>query len=171
MVSNAAPYEKPPCNRGMRASLPTSYYIHMRFLLTLLLTAICWSPARGEACHGTPPCFTISDGEHLEARAQTGIRLKGHTTNPRVVAVRQIAGLRAIPLRGTTKVTDMRDTRPVWQRMFGGAPELEEIPAKNQLFIKPEEVLESDLEYEVTIQDGERRSTVRIRFKGGLQKC
>jgi hypothetical protein len=55
--------------------------------------------------------------------------------------------------------------------MFGGAPELEEIPATNQLFIKPDEVLEGDLEYEVTIQDGERRSTVRIRFKGGLQKC
>ncbi len=55
--------------------------------------------------------------------------------------------------------------------MFGGVPELEEIPAKNQLLIKPEEVLESDIEYEITIQDGERRSTLRIRFKGGLQKC
>ena len=143
----------------------------MRLLLTLLLTAVCWSPGRGEACHGKPPIFSISDDESLEGRAQTGIRLKGRTKNPRVIAVRQIAGVRAIPLRGTTKVTDITDTRSVWKRMFGGVPELEEIPAKNQLFIKPEEVLASDLEYEITIQDGERRSILRIRFKGGVQKC
>jgi hypothetical protein len=143
----------------------------MRLLRTLLLAAICWYPARGEACHGSPPIFSISDGQTLEGRAQTGIRLKGHTTNPRVITVRQVAGARAISIRGTTKVTDITDTRPVWKRMFGGAPDLEEIPAKNQLLIKPEEVVESDLEYEITVQDGERHHTLRVRFKGGLQKC
>lgn len=143
----------------------------MRFLLTLLLTVICLSPACGEACHRAPPIFTIRDGVSLEGRAQTGIRLKGHTTIPRVIAVRQVAGEREIPIRETTNVTDITDTRSIWKRMLGGVPELAEIPATNQLLIKPEEVLESDLEYEITIQDGEQRSTFRILFKGGLQKC
>jgi hypothetical protein len=55
--------------------------------------------------------------------------------------------------------------------MFGGAPELEEIRAKNQLLLQPEEVLESDIDYEVTVLDGERQSTLSIHFEGGRQRC
>ncbi len=143
----------------------------MRFLFTLIVLALSWTPAGAEACHGPPPTFTISNGARIEARAQSGLRLQGRASTPQVTGVRQLGGSRPVPLRSTTTVTDTVDTRPIWRRMFGGAPELEEIRAKNQLLLQPEEVLESDIDYEVTVLDGERQSTLSIHFEGGRQRC
>jgi hypothetical protein len=55
--------------------------------------------------------------------------------------------------------------------MFGGAPELEDIRAENQILLQPGEVLDTDINYEISVQDGEHRSTLYIRFIGGTQKC
>ena len=143
----------------------------MRLWYTLVVLALYWGPIDAQACHGPPSTFTITNGLNIEARAQSGVRLQGRASTPRVTAVRQIGGSRLVSLRGTTTVTDTLDTRPIWQRMFGGAPELEDIRAENQVLLQPGEVLDTDINYEISVQDGEHRSTLYIRFIGGTQKC
>jgi hypothetical protein len=143
----------------------------MRHYLGLLLGLLLSISFPAEACEGHAPIVSVVQGTSLEARAQTGVRLTGVYGHPKIVGVRQVDGTPPVALDIKTKVTDLRDNRSMWRRILGGAPELVAIPAPNQVLLKPAKILDADLEYEVTVRDGEEQRALRIRFKGGLQKC
>lgn len=143
----------------------------MRFWLSLIAPLLISLALPSEACTRTPPTFTVTHDALIEARAQEGVRLKGTEAPPTIVALRQINSNESVALREIATVSDLRDRRSLWSRIVGAPPEFEDVPAENQILLIPERVLDTDLEYEVTVRDQNTKHTIRIRFKGGMQRC
>ena len=153
----------------------------MRRCLALALLAgfFLLKPLSAEACHGDAPIVSLVDGASLEATAQTGLRLRGRYGLPRAIEVRQVGGSATVVLNMTpTKVNNRPGSPDLRRRLLSQVPEPtalalleDDVPNPNEVLLKPKHVLDSDLEYELTFLDGDKHCKLRVKFKGGFQRC
>ena len=153
----------------------------MRRCLALALLAgfFLLKPLSAEACHGDAPIVSLVDGASLEATAQTGLRLRGRYGLPRAIEVRQVGGSARVVLNITpSKVNNRPGSPDLRKRLLSKVTEPsalalleDDAPDPNEVLLKPKYGLDSDLEYELTFLDGDKHCKLRVRFKGGEERC
>jgi len=123
-----------------------------------------------DACEGVAPVVSLRDRVRIEARAQSGLRILGKLVKPEVVSIRQGEVEPRIPLKVLIEVTEPKDVRPWWVRLFSDEAELQAVAVPNVIELRPERVLDADMSYDVQLREGSEIFVIQLYFVGGIQR-
>ncbi len=144
--------------------------IYSHLCQKLIFSAILLFPLRGFACKQEAPVVQLLNNIKIEVSAQSGLRLSGKNTKPSILRIKSAEESNKIPLVVETQVTEMKNTVPLWKRATGTAPEFQEVQLPLLIEIRPERVLESDLNYVIDLKEEDKNFQIEVLFRGGMSK-
>ena len=122
------------------------------------------------ACIENAPIVKIQTNARVEARAQAGMRLEGQKETPKVISIKQISTKEIVNLKVNSKVTEIKDVRPVYKRILGGTPDYRDVVVPKVIELRPEKVGEDLLEYEIQMKEGDSTFKMHLIFLPGMNK-
>jgi hypothetical protein len=122
------------------------------------------------ACIGTAPRVKIQNNVRVESRAQTGLHIEGQEKTPEIISIQQTSPTEEVKLTVLSKVTEIKDVRPVYKRMLGGTPDYRDVVIPKIIELKPEKVGESLLEYDVVLREAQSTYKMKLTFTPGMIK-